>query len=243
MPELPVELVPGWLHPAASAGAVPADLRMGIEPCWLILGFDARESPRRLAGAWSQDRKERFLYRLNVESPLSVDTMVWPSVFERMPDRLPAWTGRVSGLWEDLPRLREAVLGVEDCSLVAFAVDLASCSERAQEALEGYLRGVAPDGRPGRYPEPHEIARPHLLDSRWEWLGCDVSDFLGTSGLSNAGFLPDHEDVEGLRREWGPRLNPHHLFDAVSDARTFQSFSDRRASEHAPFFVMGLWRI
>lgn len=219
-----------------------ADLRMESETRSLVLGFDARESPRRLAGVWSQDRKERFLYRLDVECPLSVDTMVWPSVFERIPDRLPAWTGRVHGLWENLPRLREAVRGVEGCWLVAFAVDLASCSEGARKVLE-HLRGFTPEGRPGPFPELHEIAQPHVLDSRWEWLGCDVSDFFGTSGLSDAGLVPDREDVEALRREWGPLLNRHHLFDTVASARAFKTFSDRRVSEHAPFFVMELWRI
>jgi len=208
---------------------------MKAEPRWLILGYDAREPPRRLAGAWPPERKEGFLYRLDVESPLSADPDVWPSVL----DELPAWTGRVQGLWEDLSRLREAVRGIEGCWLVAFAVDLASCSERAEKALEEYLRGVSPEGKPGPYPEPQEIAQPHVLDNGWEWLGCDVSDFFGTSGLANAG-LPD---MEALRPEWGPRLNRHHLFDDPRAARAFQALADERVSEHAPFFVMGLWRV
>jgi hypothetical protein len=66
-----------------------------------------------------------------------------------MPKRRPVWTGRVQGLWEDLARLREAVRGVEDCWLVAFAVDLASCSERAQKELTAALSGVTPEGQPG----------------------------------------------------------------------------------------------
>jgi hypothetical protein len=205
-------------------------------PRWLILGYDARELPERLAGAWPPERRERFLYyRQDVESPLSVDEAVWPSVFERRP----AWTGRVQGLWEDLSRLRQAVPGAEDCWLVGFAVDLASLSERAERTLEKYLRGVTPEGRPGPHPEPHEIAQPAAIDSGWEWLGCDVSDFFSVSALSNAGL----EDMGTLRREWGPRLNRHHLFDRVADARRFQALADERVSEHAPFYVMGLWRI
>lgn len=211
---------------------------MEAGPRWLVLGFDAREPPGRLAGAWPPERKERFLYRLDAESPLAADPDVWPSIFERLPDRRPAWTGRVQGLWEDLSQLREAAHGIEDCWLAAFAVDLASCSERAERALEGYLRGVSPEGRPGPYPEPREIARPDAVDGGWEWLGCDVSDFFGTSGLSNAGF----PDMEALRPEWGPRLNRHHLFDDPRDARAFLALADEKASEHSPFFVMGLWR-
>ncbi|HWM92142.1 MAG TPA: hypothetical protein VN493_15365 [Thermoanaerobaculia bacterium] len=211
----------------------------GSEPRWLVLGFDARESPRRLAGSWPPERREGYLYRPDVESPLSADRTVWPSVFERMPDRLPAWTGRVQGLWEDLSQLRQAASGVDDCWLVAFAVDLASCSERAERELEEYLSGFTPGGQPGPRPGPQEIASPHALDSGWEWLGCDVSDFFGTSGLSNTGF----PDIGTLRPEWGPRLNCHHLFDDPRDARGFQAMADERASEHSPFFVMGLWRI
>ena len=112
-----------------------------------------------------------------------------------------------------------------------------------QLALAEYLRGVTAEGKPGPYPEPREIARPHTLDSGWEYLGCDVSDFLGVSGLSNAGFLPDREDTEALRREWAHRLNRHHLFDDLADARAFQALADQRVSEHSPFFVMGLWRV
>jgi len=208
---------------------------MEAGPRWLVLGYDAREPPRRLAGAWPPERKEGFLYRLDVDSPLSADPDVWPPVF----DELPAWTGRVQGLWEDLSRLREAVRGIESCWLVAFAVDLASCSERAEKALEEYLRGVSPEGQPGPYPEPEEIAHPDSLDSAWEWLGCDVSDFFGTSGLANAGF----PDMDALRPEWGRRLNRHHLFDSIAGARAFQALADERVSEHAPFFVMGLWRV
>ena len=203
-------------------------------PDWLVLGFDARESPRRLAGSWPPERREGYLYRMDVESPLSADEMVWPSALKQRP----AWTGRVNGLWEDLSQLQEAARGVEDCWIVAFAVDLASCSERAERELTENLSGIMPDGRPGPKPEPHEIASPHVLDSRWEWLGCDVSDYFGMSGLSNTGF----PDIETLRPEWGPRLNPHHLFDQVADARAFQALADQRAPEHAPFYVMGIWR-
>lgn len=226
---------------------MPASLTVEPAPRWWVLGFDARESPQRSTGGWTLQRKRSFLYRLDVANPLSVDTTVWPAVFEREPDRLAAWTGRVHGLWGDLARLhdrvRELSEEIEACSLIAVAVDRASCTERADEILEGYLRGVTPEGQPGPCPEPHEIARPCTPDSDWEWLGCDVADFIGVSGLSNAGFLPDIEDVAVLRQEWGARLNQHHLFDNLSDARAFQTFADQRVSEHSPFFVIGLWRI
>lgn len=212
---------------------------MRPDPNWLVLGFDAREPPRRLAGSWPLERREGYLYRMDVESPLSADSTVWPSVFERMPERRPVWTGRIQGLWEDLSQLREATRGIEDCWLAAFAVDLASCSERAERELAAYLSGVTPEGRPGPFPEPHEIASPHALDSGWEPLGCDVSDFFGMSGLSNTGF----PDMDALRPQWGPRLNRHHLFDDPRDARAFQTLADERVSEHSPFFVMGLWRV
>lgn len=204
-----------------------------MEADWLVLGFDAREPPKRLAGSWLPERREGYLYRIDVESPLSVDEMVWPSAIGERP----AWTGPVQGLWENLSELGKAAQG--DGWIVAFAVDLASCSKRALETLEEYLRGVSPEGVPGPYPRPEEIAQPHVIDPGWEWLGCDVSDFFGVSGLSNCG-LPD---IDRLRPEWGPRLNRHHLFDDPRDARAFQALADERVSEHSPFFVMGLWRV
>jgi len=64
---------------------------MGERPK-VLLGFDAREaiSPVR---DWDAARRELYLLRPEVTRPLSVDALVWPSVFERLTDL--GWTGPV----------------------------------------------------------------------------------------------------------------------------------------------------
>src|SRR5438132_6727375 len=73
----------------------------------LLLGFDAREM-------WLGPREDRpesdrycFFLRQDVVKHLSVDTMVWASVFqadEALPR--PQWTGPIQSLWDDLQALQ-----------------------------------------------------------------------------------------------------------------------------------------
>ncbi len=78
-------------------------------------------------------------------------------------------------------------------------------------------------------------------DETWTLLGYDVADSGFTSGLSNCGYRPDIDDVESLRRDWGPKLNERGLFDALEHADEFRRVSDARIPEHAPFFVFALY--
>ena len=61
------------------------------------------------------------------------------------------------------------------------------------------------------------------------------------SGLSNCGYTA--AEREPLRARWAPALNEHHLFHLVDDAAAFVKDCDQRVLEHAPFFVIGLWRV
>ena len=72
-----------------------------------LLGFDARVPSGGYA--WPLQRRRTFLLRDDVTAPLSVDTMVWPSVFDDRPT--PEWTGANAGLWEDLSELRRHLGG------------------------------------------------------------------------------------------------------------------------------------
>ena len=96
-----------------------------------------------------------------------------------------------------------------------------------------------------REPKPYrpycEPTRPRLPDRRWKFLGFDVGDFSMLSGLTNCGYQgSDHEDAARILPSG---VNEHHLITTVADAFAFRTFSDNRVSEHAPFFVYGLWRI
>lgn len=206
----------------------------------LLLGFDARVTgPDE---AWDERRKRDFLFRLDVVRPLSIDPQVWPSAFDRVGVPQPAWVGIFAPLWESLADLRQAVdagLPAGSSCLAAFARVTAVCTPDEQRALETQLRGIHPDGTPGGLPE--SISVPAAVEPGWTFLGYDVADLGGLSGLMNCGFVPEIEDADALRARWGPKLNAWHLFDDLGDARVFKDFSNQRVEEHAPFYVDGIW--
>jgi hypothetical protein len=206
----------------------------------LLLGFDSRSSK---PPDWDESRKRAFLLRLDVSSPLSIDAMVWPSVFELHREPRPAFVGIFDDLWMDLGALRERLTTAEtlkDARVAAFGRMTAVASAEELAALETLLRGVHPDGTPGDLPA--SIANPAAVEPGWTFLGYDVADLWGLSGLMNCGFGPE-EDVEALRLYWGPKLNRWHLFDRLGDAREFKELSNRRVQEHAPFYVDGIWLV
>lgn len=201
-----------------------------------LLGFDAREMFIPANSAWDAGRRDLYLLRRDAHKPLSVDPMVWPSLFgDGLPDHesrrlgpdalhLPEWKGTNQGLWDDLSQLRASLrpLGSQEHRTVAVSLI----------AAEGDSEWPA-SARP--YREPRTLPKP---SSEWRSLGFDVADGEFTSGLSNCGYR--RGEVEALRRTWARDLNEHHLFTDVERALAFRDLSDRRVPEHAPFFVYAL---
>lgn len=73
----------------------------------------------------------------------------------------------------------------------------------------------------------------------WTFLGYDVCDSFGYSGLVNCGYKP--VEREELARAWNSRLNEHHLLRNLADADAFRVLTDARVPEHAPFLVHALF--
>jgi len=204
----------------------------------VLLGFDARVA--RPDESWDERRKRAMLFRLDVVEPLSIDSVVWPSIFEHHSELRPPYVGPY-GFWDDLANLRRHADARGDRRIAAFAVAAGACTPEEWTALDAFLRGVSPDGQPGlTIPGTN----PPTVKADWSFLGYDVADLGGgTSGLMNCGFVPELDDVGALRLRWGPKLNAVHLFDRLDDAREFKEFSNRRVAEHAPFFVHGIWLV
>jgi hypothetical protein len=209
-----------------------------------LLGFDARERADELTTLWSADRREQFLLRANVATPLSVDVLVWPSVFDigqgiGLPRSererlhlagvsLPAYTGTNVGLWEDAPRMLDYLSqrGAETRPYVVIAVS--------------WFTGGGASGADSFGPYPARTL-PATRHPSWQRLGFDVADGSLLSGLTNCGY--QMEEAPALRAQWGPRLNQSHLFDTVDDALQFGSLTDARVPAHAPFRVYGLYLV
>ena len=204
-----------------------------------VLGYDAREVSLASGPPWPANRRSEYLLRPDVPKPLSTDETVWPSVFRRGGATTepgggdldtPRWTGPVQGLWDDLHRLTAHLDGAwgtrwQPCRLVAVTLLWSLCTPEERGQWDERIDGIAPGA----------------VDRRWELLGYDVSDEWLLSGLMNCGYTAD--EVDALRRRWGPHLNEHHLFDGVGQAGEFVGVSDQRVEEHAPFFVYGIYSI
>src|ERR1044072_4134164 len=195
----------------------------------LILGFDARVMPGESGPAWTQERMNIFLMRLDIVQPLSVDRIVWPSVpGANGPTNSGSWNGL--DLWQDLQAFQTYLKEPE----VSFASPywIISISLLANALTVDEQNLWAP-----RLP----LATLAIQFEAWSFLGYDIADLSLLSGLSNCSYKQEH--IELARKRWTPHLNRFPLFDEQREAIEFKAFSDQRVPEHAQFFVYGIYRL
>lgn len=189
--------------------------------------FDVRTAWIRFDELWDENRKDNFLLRCDVAGVLSIDTLVWPSALSDSAvgadgapvhiggPEIPEYVGPDGPLWEDLEALRRFV-----------AKNQARIRRPYEIIAFSGLGGACND------LEPRE----------WTFLGFDVSDDGGISGLSNCGFT--REDRDAMKDHgFSPALNQWHLFTSLDAAEAFSEYSDTRVREHAPFRVITVHRV
>lgn len=183
----------------------------------ILLGFDARVEPSTMRDSWSTSERRTGLVRVDVAIPLSVDYLVWPSIW---PLEGTGWRGPIQDLWDTPRRLSSAL--------------------RARPMRQPFWRiavALVPQGLDAREVEAWTArARPVSLkavSSRWRSLGFDVADRYLTSGLVR---FHDEDALVGLRRTWVRFINENHLFVDPTCARDFAMQCDQHP-DHAPFFV------
>ena len=195
-----------------------------------IVGYDARDYRDDFDSLWPRQRRDQFLYRVDVRKVLSVDIRVWPTLFAAIKQPVPPYQAAMQYLWADATELR------------------ASLSKAAHQETLPAFRTVAitlvSDGAEKSHPTLEQAAmlvKPRSIAPKWRFLGYDVADAWTLSALSNCGFLPDYDDVGHMRQLWAPHLNEFHLFTELDAATDFRQMSDQRlASDHAPTFVYGI---
>jgi hypothetical protein len=206
----------------------------------LILGYDVRELCFDPTDLLPPERREVYLLKHDVAKPLSVDTIVWPSLFDtgqgagmyrkerdavRLPDpQLPPWLGPNYGLWESLADMLDNLdsqFRISTCKFAIIAITL-----HAERAVNG-------DG-------PPYVGGSFVAGDAWHLLGYDVADASLLSGLSNCGY--PGEEIGDLTARWSRHLNEHHLFDDPEEADVFRRSTDQEVPEHKPFYVYGVWR-
>lgn len=223
-----------------------------------LLGFDLRPAAAAfIAPLWNAERRDRFLLAPETPLPLSVDTLVWPSLF-----------AFAHSYDLTLPNFEPITVGPADFrdeSLKLF-FDPAEMYGRFFAAANPDASTADPVDRTPRFdpaivvPIAVTLTPPFTLNPdswwtsileprtpvaeippAWSLLGYDVADAAMLSALMNTGFSP--EDRAELAPVWRPLLNRNHLFADPNHATAYTHIAADRTPEHAPFFVYGLWQI
>lgn len=204
----------------------------------ILLGFDNRRNPESTRASWTASRRSRYILGTTTDVPLSVDTLVWPSVFDYSQNTTvtaaetpgpvsyglqpPPWTGPNPGLWEDLGVLlrhsAEAIVGVTWNIAVSIV-----CSP------------PCPEGPGMPYPLDGEV--PNSAEA----LGFDIVNSSMLSALSDCAYTREEFDV--YQATWGAKLNVHNLFDSPEIALDFVRHANIRVPEEAPFFCAGVYKL
>jgi hypothetical protein len=185
-----------------------------------LVGFDVRAHPSVEDPCWNDERRSAFTLR-DVVRPLSVDQLVWRSIFAEPNEG--EWRG-VLDHWSSFSQMKAraeltGLVGGNVCNVAVHVVwELLSLQERADWKNERLDQNVEVDPT-----------------TTWRLVGYDVADQWLLSGLSNCGYSVQERDP--WRARWGATLNESHLFDDRAAARAFAIATNQRVREHAPFFV------
>jgi hypothetical protein len=201
-----------------------------------LLGFDVRlSSEEYLSAHWNEESRLLYLLRPAVEWPLSVDTVVLPSVF----------FPKVYGTEVMIPVDPETETYGYWLNLQAMRVAFSKGWKRSTRGIFIGIHLVAAEGLTSdqfgsrvleAHPAPQECPKGSDL------LGYDVADSGLTSALCSCGYIT-REEKNRWQAEWEQHLNGFGLLKTQDLALEFRETSDRRVPEHAPFYVFGLWKL
>jgi hypothetical protein len=202
-----------------------------------LLGYDVRLSAEDyLEANWDAERRALYLLRPTVEWPLSVDTLVWPSVFfskvygSQAPIRVDPGV-ELRGWWLRLEEMR-----------AAFKAGWKGSTPGVPVAITVFPRDGFGDSYPvGSVLETESLPEPPESPRGGRFLGFDVADASLISGLCGCGYGSD--EAAEWRASWEMHLNQFGLIDTLDAALRFRSATDERVREHAPFYVFGISRL
>lgn len=212
-----------------------------------VIRFDARlDKDDYVKKLWDSEHRDCFLLKPDIEWPLSVDPMAWPSVFYsvifREATNFPYGSIEVDPsvdggqYWLNLDQMTQYYDAHRKGGSrgVFIGIDLFS-----EQSLGG-------DTVPYEGPKGVQCALtlgravPSDRPATSELLGYDVADGSWISGLCNCEY--SREEKEQLTPVWVPRLNNFGLIASLDHATDFKRLSDARVPEHSPFWVYAIWR-
>lgn len=208
-----------------------------------ILGYDVRcRDDGIIRHLWDKKRRAHYLIRQDIKCPISVDRSVLPSIFRFQSDGILEGTIPVEDesmhqsvfkLWEDFSSMSKAISDSTFCEDTA--IDVVALGFSIGEIDVSQFRNY-------QWAEIlSETAKPNKRRDDWEFLGYDIADEWLTSGLSNCDF-PDRHDREFVA-DWIPRINDSGLIATMEDADRFRKSLNNKVAEHAPFLIIGIFRL
>jgi hypothetical protein len=189
----------------------------------LLIGFDARENFLSFKNLWNAQRIKGYLLRENLVKPLSVDVMVWDSIFHVLGVSIPDWVGPRQ-VWNNFEMLNNFI-------------------EENQVNSSYWLVGITQwmtEFEKTAFEDLYQI-KLSVRSKDWKLLGFDVADYFLLSGLMNAGYSAQERKI--LRQLWAKYLNQYGLFEDFDTALKFKFLTDQRVKEHSPFYVYGMYLI
>ena len=213
-----------------------------------LVRFDVRlHKDAYVSEFWGEEHRSQFLLRPEIEWPLSVDPLAWPSVF-------------YSKIFRDATNLSYGDIEVDpetDDGRYWLGLD----------EMKAYYEARRKTGTSGVYVAIHLFSEQSLagdvilykaaggiqcglmLDNTdpsecpygSELLGYDAADASGISGLANCSYTPDEK--RRLGPIWASRLNFFGLLNTLDDAIEFRKLCDTRVPEHSPFWIYGISRL
>jgi hypothetical protein len=210
-----------------------------------LIQFDVRlRADDYVSSSWNEKDRNIYLLRPQTEWPLSVDPIIWPSVFFseifRAATNLPYGSIAVDPSTDDgqywlnlddmkayyethkKPETQGVFIAIHLFSEIALYSNFISYSD-------------------GNYALELGETNPSECPNGCEFLGYDVADASRISGLVNCGYTD--LDRQQLEQVWSSRLNSYGLLKTLEDAVEFRQVCDKRVAEHAPFWIFGISKL
>jgi len=212
-----------------------------------LMRFDVRLRKEDYASSlWDRTHRNRFLLSQATDWPLSVDPLVWPSIFfsNIFTDATKLASGSIEvdpiidggDYWLNLEQMRRYY----DANKPPNSEGVFVCFSLYSEApLTGFSTPYLKDGI--QYGLRLHDTIPNVAPTGSVLLGYDVADASWISGLSNCGYTADEKKELAIR--WLPRLNSFGLLKDLDGAAGFREVCDRRIPDHAPFQIFGIFQL
>ena len=224
----------------------------------LLLGFDILAVPE--VATWDMrdaTQLDLFLLRPEIKSPISVDRLICPSIFqpevqrsERMELVLTRFSGsleanrttihrpiewpdselNILGLWTNKSQMLQWLKQRPDVrKLVRVPIGIRVFLD-GTTISDPFWQTISDGGTDAAEPA-----------QGWTSLGYDVADSGQISALSDCGYQED--EMKRARASWGSDVNEWGLLSSFQSAVALKDFSNSRVPEHAPFYVYEIFRI